>query len=105
MITLLRMDPVTTMSDSSCNGLANNIHFLIMRDMYEAVKAQRIAPDNIRLQYTTDTHEGRFCAKVIIMEEGEGRGERKRIVSDRVENQSEALESLRKVVERAVYGD
>jgi hypothetical protein len=104
IVTLLRIDPVTDMSNSSRNGLANSIHFLIMRDMHDAVEAQRIMPYSIQLQYTTDTLEGLYCVRFVITEEGEVGGEEVIVVGKWVEDASEALESLRRVVERSVYG-
>ena len=101
---LLRIDPVTNMSFPSRDGLANNVHFLIMRDMHDAVEAQRIVPHSILLQYTTDTLERLYCAKFVITEEGDEDGEEVVIVGEWVGDASEALESLRRVVERSVYG-
>jgi hypothetical protein len=44
-------DAITDMTDTGLRGLANNIHFIIMRDMYDAVDAGRITKESIQVFY------------------------------------------------------
>lgn len=107
LLSLLRNDGITDMYDSTRRGLANNLHFLIMRDMYDAVATQRVIPDCIGLLYQYDKLKKRHRAKLRITKTV---GDQSRIdegsvsiVGERIEYQSQALESLRKTVEGAVY--
>jgi hypothetical protein len=105
---LLCSDPFTDISNPSRRGLANNVHFLIIRDMHDAVAAQRITSDGMELLYEYHALKKLHRVKLIIagngVDEDTTRTTSVSIEGAWVKAQSEALDDLRLIVEAAIYG-
>jgi len=108
ILNLLYDDPVTDMVGSTRRGLANNLLFLIMRDMHDAVEAQRVVSAGIDVLYQYDKLQQLHRAMVKITDtandETTDDAESVFMEGEWVQDQSQALESLRKAVEAAIYG-
>jgi hypothetical protein len=106
---LLFNDSVTDISASTRRGIANNIHFLVMRDMHDAVAAQRITPDEIQLLYDYNILEKLYRARVVVsditVEGGTFATGEVSIYGSWVKDRSQALDSLRLTVEAAIHGN
>jgi hypothetical protein len=101
-------DRVTDITTPTRRGIANNIHFPVMPDMYDAVVAQRITSNRIELICDHDSLEKLDRAKVVSDNRVEGGTfaiGKVTIDGSWVEDQSQALDSLRLVVEAAIYGN
>lgn len=108
ILDLFCQDPITDMTDAGLRGLANNIHFLIMREMYDAVVARRITSNNIQVLYQFDKLKKRHRTLIGIVAIADGEEETAdtsfSIAGHWVEHQSRALDSLRKTAENSIYG-
>ncbi|KAF2825937.1 hypothetical protein CC86DRAFT_293500 [Ophiobolus disseminans] len=107
ILDLLYFDTITDMTDSARRGLANSLHFLVVRDMYDAIKMQRIAPSGISLLYEYDVLKKLHRSVVKITEASQSDAESQRqsvsMVGKWIETQSQALISLRTNVDLAIY--
>jgi hypothetical protein len=66
ILEILFNDSVTDITTPTRRGIANNIHFLVMRDMHDAVVAQRITSNGIELLDEYDSLERLHRTKVVI---------------------------------------
>jgi hypothetical protein len=107
-------DKESSMPELTRCGLANNIHFLIMRDLRDAHGAQYIIEDGMVLETrsTKDHHQANFTVNGASVRglqttiEGLKIGDRGlTIAGNDVREKSQALESLRKTVDLAIHQD
>lgn len=106
---LIWTDPFTDMPNSTRRAIASNIHFLVMKEMYAAVAAKRILIENIDLIYQHDTLQVRHRALLTIVplvhdENVEKTDETVSITGSWIDDQTQALESLRRAVDATIYG-
>ncbi|KAF1941436.1 hypothetical protein EJ02DRAFT_319789, partial [Clathrospora elynae] len=109
ILSLILCDRISDMADWALRGFANNICFIIRRDLHEQVVDRIVGKDCLCLQYQWDFVEKRHRTRVTIMNArnvvgGGANSDGWIIDGDWVVDQREALESLRRTVEHVVYG-
>ena len=96
ILALVWGDRVADMSTSSRRGLANNIHFLLMRDMYSATATGKVVAEHIGLRNQFDPLNRRHRVQIVVRgAEPVNRGW--------VQKPGQALDGLRRVVDRKIY--
>ncbi|OAL05544.1 hypothetical protein IQ06DRAFT_69534 [Phaeosphaeriaceae sp. SRC1lsM3a] len=96
ILALVWDDRVAKMCASSRRGLANNLHFLLMRDMHNAIATGRIVAEDIGLLNQFDPLNKRYRVQVVIYGA-------QPIDGDWVENPDQALDCLRRVIDAMIY--
>jgi hypothetical protein len=101
-------DPITGMTDTGHRGLANNIHFLILRDMGGAVYAGHVTQDGSQVIYQFNTLKKCYCVKFeVSAKSADGKhmvGKPLSIAGGWADHQAQALDGLRKTAENLIHG-
>jgi hypothetical protein len=105
LLDLVCDDSVSDLNSTARRGLANNIYFLLMRDLHGKMAGKRIIADEITLVYHYDTIKKCHRTKVDIFDATEYNEIMFSVCGDWVSDRAQALDSLRKVIESMVYGD
>ncbi|KAH7384129.1 hypothetical protein DE146DRAFT_216686 [Phaeosphaeria sp. MPI-PUGE-AT-0046c] len=96
ILALVWDDRIADMCASSRRGLANNIHFLLMRDMHDAIATRRIGAEEIGLLNQYDPLGKRYRIQVVVRSA-------KPINGAWVQSPDEALDGLRSVIDAMIY--
>jgi hypothetical protein len=96
ILALVWEDRVADMSASSRRGLANNIHFLLLRDMYDATATGKIVAEHIGLLNLFAPSNKRHRVQIVV------RGAES-VDGGWVQKPDQALDGLRRVVDGKIY--
>jgi hypothetical protein len=95
-------DPVADMSTTARRGIANNVHFLLMREFNDMVVGNSIKPADVYLIYHYDKLKECHRTKLSVVNISRCGGSLFTIRGEWVSNRTQALDSLRKVVVEAM---
>jgi hypothetical protein len=104
LLDLFRDDPISDMNTTARRGLANNVHFLLMRDLPDMMEEHHINADEVILIYHYNKLKGCHRTKVRVLDASKYEEPVFSVCSDWVSDRAQALDSLRKNIEAMVYG-
>lgn len=96
ILALVWDDRVADMSASCRRGLANNIHFLLMKHLYYAITTRKVVAEDIGLLNQFDPLNGRHRVQIVV------RGTEP-LSGGWVQHAGQALDSLRRVVDGIIH--
>jgi hypothetical protein len=93
------------MSTTARRGIANKVHFILVRDLNDLIVGECIDLKDVNLIYHYDKLKEHHRTKITVLDPSKCDESAFSVRCEWVSDRTQALDSLRKVVEAMVYGD